>query len=155
MKQIFDNVSEECSKITTRAYSTSFSLGIYFLNKTIIQAFDDNYIIAGNSTIGYEIYREYKNIDKIFVPIGGGGCIAGIIVAIKYLDPNIKIIGVQAENTSSMYESIKQNKLITLKILNTLKFTIMKQFNNTKYPDIKIIEEITKIKSNLCYKFSG
>jgi threonine dehydratase len=85
-----------------------------FLNKTIIQAFDDNYIIAGNSTIGYEIYREYKNINKIFVPIGGGGCIAGIAVAIKYLDPNIKIIGVQAENSASMYESIKQKKIISL-----------------------------------------
>lgn len=85
-----------------------------YLDKTFIHPFDDNYIIAGNSTIGYEIYREYKNINKIFVPIGGGGCITGIAVAIKYLDPNIKIIGVQAENSDSMYKSIKKNKIISL-----------------------------------------
>lgn len=82
--------------------------------KTLIEPFDDPYIIAGNSTISYEIWRDYKNIDKIFVPVGGGGCIAGIAVSMKYLNPNIKIIGVESEDAAGMTESIKQKKIITL-----------------------------------------
>lgn len=87
--------------------------------KTMIHPFDDEYIIAGNSTMAYEIWNDYKNIDMIFVPIGGGGCIAGIIVGIKNLNPNIKIIGVEAENASGMTESIKQNKVVLLDKIDT------------------------------------
>lgn len=139
------NYGNEYSKVIIygNSYDDCYSKILYdnkFLNKTIIQSFDDNYIIAGNSSIGYEIYREYKNIDKIFVPIGGGGCIAGIIVSIKYLDPNIKIIGVQAENTSSMYESIKQNKLITLKNIDT-------------FVDSCAIKTVGNITYNLCKEY--
>lgn len=90
-------------------------------NKSIpfIHPFNDVFIIAGNSTISYEIYKEYSNIDKIFVPIGGGGCIAGIAVGMKYLNPKVKIIGVEAKNANGMQMSIKKNEIVTLKDVDT------------------------------------
>jgi threonine dehydratase len=88
-------------------------------NKTLIHPFNDEYIIAGNSTIAYEILKDYKNINKIFVPIGGGGCISGIAVGIKNINPKIKVIGVESINAAGMYESIKQNKVVTLDKIDT------------------------------------
>lgn len=95
------------------SYNKALEIKMYE-NKTMIHPFDDVHTIAGNSTISYEIWNDYKNIDKIFVPIGGGGCIAGIAVGMKNLNPNIKIIGVEAENAAGMTESIKQNKVAEL-----------------------------------------
>lgn len=74
----------------------------YNQSKLLISSFDDPYIIAGNSTIGYEIWRDYKNVDKIFVPIKSGRCIAGIAISIKYLNPNIKIIGVLLNDSNKL-----------------------------------------------------
>lgn len=74
----------------------------YNQSQLLISSFDDPYIIAGNSTIGYEIWRDYKNVDKIFVPIKSGRCIAGIAISIKYLNPNIKIIGVLLNDSNKL-----------------------------------------------------
>lgn len=67
-------------------------------NKKTIDIYNNQYIISGNSTIAYEILMEYKNINKIFVPITNGNLVAGILVGIKNLYPNIKVIGVLYEN---------------------------------------------------------
>ena len=78
-------------------------------NATIIHAFDDSHVIAGQGVIGLEIIEQWTNINEIYVPIGGGGLVAGIITAVKEKNPNVKVIGVQSKSFPSMYESVKQN----------------------------------------------
>ena len=81
-----------------------------------IPPFDDELVIAGQGTIGHEIVRQTtKNIpDAIFVPIGGGGLIAGIATFVKNVYPNIKIIGVEPIESNAMFLSIKANRRVVL-----------------------------------------
>ena len=80
-----------------------------------VHAFDDPDVIAGQGTIGMEILRQSGVApDAIFVPVGGGGLIAGIAVYVKSLYPNTKIIGVEPEDAAAMYESLRAGKRVTL-----------------------------------------
>ena len=81
---------------------------------TYIHAFEDEIVIAGQGTIGLEIIEDVNDVDCIVVPIGGGGLIAGITIAAKTHNPNIKMIGVQAEGAHAMVESIKKGERISL-----------------------------------------
>ncbi len=74
---------------------------------THIHAFDDELIIAGQGTIGLEIARDLPDTTVIIVPIGGGGVISGIAIAAKELMPEVKIIGVQSENVSTIKKSLE------------------------------------------------
>ena len=77
--------------------------------------FDDPDVIAGQGTIGVELARQTGgNLDALFVPVGGGGLIAGVAVYLKYLYPNIRIIGVEPEDAAGMYESLKAGQRVTL-----------------------------------------
>lgn len=79
---------------------------------TFLHPFDDKYVIAGQGTIGLEIYEQLDgNVDTVLVPIGGGGIIAGIATALKELNPNIKVIGVQTCNIPSMKKSYENGKI--------------------------------------------
>lgn len=83
-------------------------------NATFLHPFNDKYVIAGQGTIALEIFEQLDNkVDTIICPIGGGGIIAGIAVAAKAINPNVKIIGVQTSNIPSMYESKKNGKVTT------------------------------------------
>lgn len=92
-------------------------------NKIFVPPFNHIDIIAGQGTIGMEICNDWdftnKNIDAVFIPIGGGGLIAGISKYIKELYPNVKIIGVESIGATSMSTSIKNNKITTLDYINT------------------------------------
>jgi len=79
-----------------------------------IHPFDDPDIIAGQGTIGLEIIEDLPNVDTVIVPIGGGGLISGISSAIKSLKPATKMIGVEPERASSMYQSIQRGKITRL-----------------------------------------
>lgn len=81
---------------------------------TFIHPFDDDLVIAGQGTIGLEILDELEDLDAVVVPIGGGGLISGIAFAIKHLNPNVKIYGVQAAGAASMYESHKAGTPVML-----------------------------------------
>ena len=82
---------------------------------TFIAPFDDEKVIAGQGTIGLEILEKIPDLDIIVVPIGGGGLISGIALAAKNINPNIKIIGVQTKISPSMYESVREGKILTVK----------------------------------------
>lgn len=73
--------------------------------QTFIHAFNDNHVIAGQGTIGLEILEELDDVSAIVVPVGGGGLIAGIALAVKELAPHVKIYGVQAQGAPAMYMS--------------------------------------------------
>ena len=78
---------------------------------TIIHAFDDPQIISAQGVIGLEILEQLPDVDEIYLPIGGGGLAAGILIAIKEKNPNIKIVGVQSSSFPSMYNSVKNGSL--------------------------------------------
>lgn len=81
---------------------------------TFIHPFDDDEVIAGQGTIGLEILDELEDLDAIVVPIGGGGLISGVAYAVKHLNPNIKVYGVQAAGAACMYESRKAGHPVML-----------------------------------------
>lgn len=83
---------------------------------TFIHPFDDPDVIAGQGTIGMEILRQHTgNIHAIFVPVGGGGLIAGIAAYVKRLYPQIKIIGVEPVDANAMYRSLQSGRRVKLK----------------------------------------
>jgi threonine dehydratase len=84
-------------------------------NYVFIHPFDDPDVIAGQGTIGLEILRQAsETIDAIFVPVGGGGLIAGIAACVKALQPQIRIIGVEPEDSCAMSKSIEAGKPVVL-----------------------------------------
>ena len=117
---------------------------------TFLHPFNDEYVIAGQGTIALEIFEQMNNkVDTILCPIGGGGIIAGVAVAAKSLNPNVKIIGVQTANIPSMYESMKAGKVttafkdtsvadgISVKTVGELTFNIVKDLVD----DVILVEE--------------
>ena len=113
-------------------------------NLTFIHAFNDEEIIIGQGTIGIEILEQFPNVDIIIVPVGGGGLISGIASYCKTKNPKIKIIGVEAEGSPSMYESIKEGKLVEIKEIDTIAEGIaIKKPGNITYEIIKeLVDEI-------------
>jgi len=80
-----------------------------------IHPYDDPDVIAGQGTIAMEILRQYpENIDAIFIPVGGGGLIAGMAAFIKYLRPEIKVIGVEPEDAACMAAAFEKNRRVVL-----------------------------------------
>jgi threonine dehydratase len=85
------------------------------LKLTFVHPFDDPDVIAGQGTVGMEILRQHPGpIHAIFVPIGGGGLIAGVAAYVKAVRPDIKIIGVQSTDSDAMARSLKAGKRVTL-----------------------------------------
>ncbi|MFQ5969049.1 MAG: threonine ammonia-lyase [Nitrososphaerales archaeon] len=80
--------------------------------RTLIHAFDDPYVIAGQGTIGLEILEELPNMDAIYVPIGGGGLAAGLAIAIKSKKPHVKVIGVQSKAFPAMKVSLDKGSIV-------------------------------------------
>ncbi|XP_049816955.1 L-threonine ammonia-lyase isoform X2 [Aethina tumida] len=87
---------------------------------TYINGYDNPQIIAGQGTIALEILEQVDDIDAIVVPTGGGGLLAGVAVAIKTLNPNIKIIGVESERCASFAKAIEAEKPVFTSIEGTL-----------------------------------
>ena len=82
---------------------------------TFVPPYDDPDVIAGQGTIGMEILRQHPDpIEAIFVPIGGGGLAAGVAAFVKYLRPDIKVIGVEPDDAPSMSEAMRLGERVTL-----------------------------------------
>jgi len=80
-----------------------------------IHPYDDSDVIAGQGTVGLEIIRQHADfIDAIFVPVGGGGLIAGVGSIVKYLSPKTKIIGVEPADADCMAQALKKNRRVVL-----------------------------------------
>lgn len=80
-----------------------------------IPPYDDPEIIAGQGTVAMEILQQHPEpIHAIFVPVGGGGLAAGVSAYVKHLRPDIRIIGVEPEDTPTLYESLRQNRRVVL-----------------------------------------
>lgn len=82
---------------------------------TFIHPFDDPWVIAGQGTIGMEIQRQHPDaLEAVFVPVGGGGLIAGVATYLKYLRPEIKIIGVEPDDAPTLYTALARRRRVTL-----------------------------------------
>jgi len=86
---------------------------------TFVHPFNDNFVIAGQGTVGLELLEDVPDLDTIIVPVGGGGLISGICVAAKTFNPNIRIVGVQPEGSPAVYKSWKAGKIIEVDSVNT------------------------------------
>lgn len=87
---------------------------------TFVHPFDDDDVIAGQGTIGLELLEQLPYLDAVIVPIGGGGLISGVAFAIKHLNPNVKVYGVQASGAPSMLNSIEHNKIERMGFVRTI-----------------------------------
>ena len=87
---------------------------------TFIHPFDDEDVIAGQGTIALEIEDQLPELDAIIVPIGGGGLISGIAFAMKAINPNVKVYGVQAAGAPSMHNSIRDHEISELGSVSTI-----------------------------------
>ena len=79
-----------------------------------IHPFDDPLILAGQGTIGLEILEDLPDVDIVIVPVGGGGLLGGIAVALKESRPKVKVYGVGPVNASAMYTGLHEKKVVTL-----------------------------------------
>ncbi|NHJ02785.1 MAG: threonine ammonia-lyase [Candidatus Heimdallarchaeota archaeon] len=116
---------------------------------TLIHAFDDHHVVAGQGTIALEILEDLPEVDLIICPIGGGGLISGILTAIKSKKSSCRVVGVQTKEMNAAYQSIKAGILINtgkgntiadgiaIKSPSELTFTIMNSFLD----DIVIVDE--------------
>jgi len=75
-----------------------------------VHPYEDEKVIAGQGTIGLEVFEQIPELDQIIVPIGGGGLISGIAIALKALNPKIKVIGVQTQVVDTMFQLYKNNQ---------------------------------------------
>ncbi len=82
---------------------------------TVIHPFDDLQVIAGQATVGVEILEQMSLVDRIYLPIGGGGLASGVAAWCKHKSPATKIIGVEVEGQDSMRQSLAAQQRITLK----------------------------------------
>ena len=87
---------------------------------TFVHPFDDEYVIAGQGTIGLEIMNEMSDVDAVIVPIGGGGLISGVACAIKSISPHVKVYGVQAAGAPSMFNAVHHGHMEALDRVSTI-----------------------------------
>jgi threonine dehydratase len=87
---------------------------------TLIDSFDDPHVIAGQGTIGIELLEALPEIDTAIVPLGGGGLLCGIALALKSADPSIRVVGVSMERAPVMYQSLKVGKPIKMEEEETI-----------------------------------
>jgi len=88
--------------------------------RTYVHAFDDEMVMAGQGTIGLEIYEDLPDVETVVVPIGGGGLISGIATALKGKDEDIRVIGVQAEGAASARASLEKGEIVERDSVETI-----------------------------------
>ncbi len=87
---------------------------------TFAHPFNDAHVIAGQGTIGLEILEQMPDVQQVVVPVGGGGLVSGVAIAVKSLRPDVRVIGVQTLNVPSMYTSFGLSKMETLQDRTTI-----------------------------------
>jgi threonine dehydratase len=106
--------------------------------RTYVHAFDDEYIMAGQGTIGLEITDDLPDVDTVVVPIGGGGLISGIATAVKAYDSDVRVVGVQAEGASSVARSLDKGQPEGLESVDTIADGIaVRQVGDQTFPVIR------------------
>lgn len=141
---IWDEANEHCGKLAAER------------GLTIIHPFDDPQLIAGQGTLGLEIYEDWPDVELVVVPIGGGGLISGVSMALKSLNPRVRVVGVESSGAPKMKRSVEEGRLVTLdrvdcridglkvKRVGDYTFEVVRRFVDdiVALPDEKIFEAI-------------
>jgi threonine dehydratase len=85
-----------------------------------IHSFDDPWVVAGQGTLGLELHEQCAELDTVVVPVGGGGLVAGLALALKELKPGVRVVGVQAERLPSMKAAMESGRVIQLPAAATI-----------------------------------
>lgn len=85
-----------------------------------VNAFSDPAVVAGQGTVGLEVFSELPEVRTLVVPAGGGGLVGGVGIVARALGPGVRVIGVQTEATSAMHESLRAGELRSVPVLPTL-----------------------------------
>ncbi|WP_026804059.1 threonine ammonia-lyase [Aliarcobacter lanthieri] len=119
-------------------------------NKEFVHPFADDEVIAGQGTIALEVLEQLPDIDHLIVPIGGGGLIAGIAIAAKSINPDIKITGVVASGAKGMKESFEARMPIDSSSVRTIADGIAVRDVTPKLLDIilEYVDEVVEVSDN-------
>jgi threonine dehydratase len=114
---------------------------------TYVHAFDDELVIAGQGTIGLEIAEDAPDVNTVVVPIGGGGVVSGIAIALKALKPETRIVGVQAENVGAVRRSLSAGEPVEVEAKPTIADGIaVKRPGDITLPLIrKYVDEVVEV----------
>ena len=114
---------------------------------TYIHPFDDPLLIAGQGTVGLEIIEDVPDVDYVIVPIGGGGLISGVAMAIKAAKPSVKIIGVESTGAPAMKRSVAAGKRIVLEeVTSTVDGLVVRQVGeHTLWTVQRYVDEIVLV----------
>lgn len=85
-----------------------------------VSPYNDFEVIAGQGTVGVELVKQLRSFDAVLVPVGGGGLISGIAVYLKNVAPEVRVVGVQPENSAVMYHSLKAGRILSMESKPTL-----------------------------------
>lgn len=124
-------------------YSEAFDHAMEIIDKTgqtFVHPFNDPLVIAGQGTIARELLEQNPHITHIFCAVGGGGLLAGIAQYIKAIRPDIKLIGVEPEDSNAMQASVKAGKLVELKDVGI-------------FADGVAVKKVGKLTFDICKKF--
>ncbi len=87
---------------------------------TYVSPYNDQFVIAGQGTIGLEILEDLPGVNTIIVPVGGGGLVSGIAVAVKSTNPSVEVVGVQSESSPVIYESLRAGRIVTCEMRESI-----------------------------------
>ena len=125
-----------------------------------IPPYDDDHIIAGQGTIGLELLEQIQEIDVVVIPIGGGGLVSGNLIALKSLNPKIKVIGVEPAIANDTYLSFRNKQITAISSTNTIADGLRTQKPGTltfeiinKYIDDIVLVSEAEIKHALQYVY--
>lgn len=115
--------------------------------RVLVHAFDDDRVIAGQGTMGLELLEQLPSLTSVIVPIGGGGMISGIAVAIKEQRPDVRIFGVEASAAASAMASRKAGKVVHIETSDTIADGIaVKRVGDRTFPIIeKYVDDIVSV----------
>ena len=139
--------------LTGENFDEAYASAIQFAkekSKEFVHPFADDEVIAGQGTIALEILENIEDIDEIVVPIGGGGLIAGVAIAAKSINPNIKITGVVASGARGMKDSFEARMPIDSSSVRTIADGIAVRDVTPKLLDIilEYVDEIVEVSDN-------
>lgn len=114
---------------------------------SVVHSFNDPALIAGQGTVGYEIMQDLEDVDTVVVPLGGGGVLAGVAVAVKETSPNVRVVGVEPERIPRYSESRKAGRPVEVELQNTVADGLMITTTGTNtYPIIEeYVDEIVAV----------
>ena len=114
---------------------------------TLVHAFDDEAVMAGQGTIGLELLEQVSELDTVVVPIGGGGIISGIALAVKTMKPSVRVVGVEARAAASARASLDAGEIVSIESAETLADGIaVKRVGERTFPVIReLVDEVVTV----------